>query len=49
MSFLRDMFGPSRDEIWQQVAGAVGGNMTQGGFWSGSSKVQATHGHPAFR
>jgi hypothetical protein len=39
MSFLRDLFGPSRDEIWQQFSAAVGGNMTQGGFWSGGSKV----------
>ena len=44
MSILRDLFGPSRDEIWQQVAAAVGGNMTEGGFWSGSSKVNAVHG-----
>jgi hypothetical protein len=39
MSFLRDLFGPRRDEIWQQFFAAVGGNMTQGGFWSGGSKV----------
>jgi hypothetical protein len=44
MSMLRDLFGPSRDEIWQQVAAAVGGNMTEGGFLKGSSKVQAAHG-----
>ena len=44
MSILRDLFGPSRDEIWQKVAAAVGGNMTEGGFWSGGSKVTATHG-----
>jgi hypothetical protein len=43
MSILRDLFGPSRDEIWQQFAGAVGGNMTEGGFW-GRSKVEAAHG-----
>ena len=43
MSILRDLFGPSRDEIWQQFAAAVGGNMTEGGFWSGG-KVEAAHG-----
>ena len=43
MSILRDLFGPSRDEIWQQFAAAVGGNMTEGGFW-GRSKVEAAHG-----
>jgi hypothetical protein len=44
MSLLRDLFGPSRDEIWRQVATAVGGNMTEGGFWTGGSKVEAAHG-----
>ena len=44
MSILRDLFGLSRDEIWQQFSAAVGGNMTQGGFWSGGSKVDAAHG-----
>ena len=43
MSILRDLFGPSRDEIWQQFAAAVGGNMTGGGFWSGG-KVEGAHG-----
>ena len=44
MSLLRQLFGPSRDEIWQQVATAVGGNLTPGGFWTGTSKVEAAHG-----
>jgi hypothetical protein len=43
MSFLRDLFGPSRDEIWQQFATNLGGNFTKGGFWNGS-KVEAAHG-----
>ena len=43
MSILRNLFGPSRDEIWRQFATAVGGNMTEGGFWGGG-KVEATHG-----
>ena len=28
MSFLRNLFGPSRDEIWQQFAAAVGGSFS---------------------
>ena len=44
MSMLRDLFGPSRDEIWQQFAAAVGGSLTEGGFMKGGSKVQAAHG-----
>jgi len=43
MSFLRNLFGPSRDEIWQQFAAAVGGNFSEGGFWQGG-KVEAAHG-----
>jgi len=43
MSFLRDLFGPSRDEIWRQFAATVGGNFTAGGFWNGG-KVEAAHG-----
>jgi hypothetical protein len=34
MSILRDLFGPSRDEIWQQFATAVGGDMTVLAEWS---------------
>jgi hypothetical protein len=44
MSFLQSLFGPSKDEIWQQFAAATGGSFTQGGFLSGSSKVEASHG-----
>ena len=45
MSMLRNLFGPSRDEIWQQFAAAVGGNVGEGSFWNSSgSKVTATHG-----
>ena len=45
MSFFRDLFGPSRDEIWQQVAAVVNGNVREGSFWGGnSSQVNAAHG-----
>jgi hypothetical protein len=43
MSFLRDLFGPSRDEIWQQFAAAVDGQFSEGGFF-GKGKVEAAHG-----
>ena len=43
MSFLRNLFGPSRSEIWRQFATAVGGSFTEGGFWSGG-RVDAMHG-----
>jgi hypothetical protein len=43
MSFLRNLFGPSRDEIWRQFAAAVGGSFIDGGFWQ-SGRVDATHG-----
>lgn len=44
MSFLQSLFGPSKDDIWEQFAAAEGGFFTQGGFLSGSSKVEAAHG-----
>ena len=44
MGILRDMFGPSRDEIWRQFAAAVQGNFTAGDFWGARSRVEATHG-----
>ena len=43
MGFLQSLFGPSRDEIWQQFATAVGGSFSEGGLWNGG-KVEATHG-----
>jgi hypothetical protein len=43
MSFLRTLFGPSRDEIWQQFADTVGGSLTEAGFGS-RGRVEATHG-----
>ena len=43
MGFLQKLFGPGRDEIWQQFAAAVGGSFSEGGFWNGS-RVEAGHG-----
>jgi hypothetical protein len=43
MTALRDLFGPSREEIWRQLSTLVHGHYVDGGFWHGD-KVQATHG-----
>ena len=43
MSLLRSLFGPSRDEIWQQFASAIGGSLSNRGFWNGG-RVDAAHG-----
>jgi len=33
LSFLRSIFGPSKAEIWSQVAAEIGGQYVEGGFW----------------
>ena len=33
MSLLKSIFGPSKDDIWQQVAQDIGGDFSNGGFW----------------
>ena len=40
MGMLRQLFGPSKDEIWRQLAHEIKANYVDGGFWNGS-KVQA--------
>lgn len=42
MSLLRALFGPSKDEVWNQLAREIGGTLVDGG-WSGT-KVQAQTG-----
>jgi hypothetical protein len=42
MSFLRQLFGPSRDEIWSQLAAEIGARHEQN-FWTGN-KVQIDYG-----
>lgn len=34
MGILRAIFGPSRKEIWSQIADDIGGEFIEGGFWS---------------
>lgn len=43
MSVLRGMFGPSRGEIWRQLAEEIGGRYVEGGMWRGA-RVQGSHG-----
>ncbi|HYG76871.1 MAG TPA: DUF3137 domain-containing protein [Planctomycetota bacterium] len=40
MGILRDIFGPSKEEIWRQLAHEIKADYVDGGFWKGS-KVQA--------
>jgi len=40
MGILREIFGPSKDEIWRQLCSEIGADFIAGGFWRGS-KVQA--------
>ena len=41
MGVLRNWFGPSKDEVWGQLAREIRADFVDGGFWRGS-KVQAT-------
>jgi hypothetical protein len=43
MAFLKDIFGPSKDEIWLQLCDQIGGDFVQGSLWNGS-RVQVHHG-----
>jgi len=36
MGFLEGIFGPSKEEIWRQIAEDVGGEYIDGGFWKNS-------------
>ena len=39
MGLLRQMFGPSQEEIWSQLAQQVQGQFVDGGLWGSGSKV----------
>jgi hypothetical protein len=39
---LRKLFGPSREEVWRQLAIEIDANYVDGGFWK-RSEVQASH------
>lgn len=40
MSFMRQIFGPSKEEIWQQLCNEIGAEFVKGGLWKGD-KVEA--------
>ena len=42
MGILRQLFGPSREEIWRQLSTETNADYVDGGFWKGD-KVQAHH------
>ncbi len=42
MGLVRKLFGPSREEIWRQLSGEIGGRYVEGTCWKGE-KVEATH------
>jgi len=42
MSFLRELFGPSREEIWSQLSQEIGADYQEGGFFK-SGKVVLSH------
>jgi hypothetical protein len=43
MGILRKLFGPSQNEIWQQLCKEIGADFVRGGFWRGH-RVQARVG-----
>jgi hypothetical protein len=43
MGILRELFGPSREEMWRQLCDQTGARYVEGGFWKGD-KVIARHG-----
>ena len=42
MGFLHSLFGPSKEEIWAQVAERIGGEFEEGGFW-GKDELHFEH------
>ena len=41
---LRSIFGPSKDEIWSQMAKDIGGEYIDAGFWSTDDALKYRHG-----
>jgi hypothetical protein len=36
MGLLRELFGPSKDEVWRQLAAEISADFVDGGFWKGT-------------
>ena len=43
MGIYREVFGPSKEDIWRQLSTEIGARYVEGGFWQGD-KVQACVG-----
>ena len=43
MGVLRQLFGPSKEEVWRQLTAEINGRYVDGGFWK-KDKVEARHG-----
>lgn len=43
MTRIKDLFGPSRQDVWRQLSDTVHGHYVEGSFWKGD-RVEATHG-----
>lgn len=43
MGLMRDISGPSKDEVWEALCGEIGAEFINGGFWTGS-KVKGKAG-----
>jgi hypothetical protein len=43
MGILRQLFGPSQDEVWRQFCAEIGAEFVEDGFWKGN-KVQSRVG-----
>ncbi len=43
MASWRNLFGPSKEEVWSQLCSEINARYVDGGFWKGDM-VQATHG-----
>jgi len=41
MGMLRELFGPSKDEVWRQLSKEISADFIEGGFWRGS-KIEAS-------
>lgn len=39
MGLMKDIFGPSKDEVWESLCNEIGGEFISGGFWKGSKVV----------
>src|SRR3954466_414470 len=44
MSFLRQVFGPSQDEVWRQRSREIGAEYVEGGLLGPSSRVRVQVG-----